>query len=161
MRKGEEPVVTQTSEHAIRALLFLAQRPEGEAVSAERIAQALGAPANYLSKTLNALAKQGLVGSTRGPAGGFRLRVPPAQLTLAEVVATFDDVRPRPMCLLGDRPCDARHPCRAHAAWDRVNAAMRHPLHATTLADLLAPGDTEDLSAAGTPGGGDRAAQAA
>lgn len=154
-------MVTQTSEHAIRALLFLAQRPEGEHVAAERIAQALGAPANYLSKTLNALAKQGLVGSTRGPAGGFRLRVPPAQVTLAEVVATFDDVRPKPMCLLGDRPCDARHPCRAHAAWDRVTTAMRHPLHATTLADLLAPVISEDHSADGTTDGGNRAAIAA
>ncbi|HEU4556686.1 MAG TPA: Rrf2 family transcriptional regulator [Longimicrobium sp.] len=154
-------MVTQTSEHAIRALLFLAQRPEGEHVPAERIAQALGAPANYLSKTLNALAKQGLVGSTRGPSGGFRLRVPPAQVTLAEVVDTFDDVRPKPMCLLGDRPCDAAHPCRAHAAWDRVTAAMRHPLHATTLADLLAPAGSEDLSATDPIGGGDRAALAA
>ena len=78
--------------------------------------------ANYLAKTLNALAKEGIVGSTRGPQGGFRLRIPPAQVTLAEVVETFDDVRPRALCLLGDRPCDERHPCRAHAAWTRVCA---------------------------------------
>ena len=155
-------MVTQTSEHAIRALLFLAQRPEGESVSAERIAQALGAPANYLAKTLNALAKEGIVGSTRGPQGGFRLRIPPAQVTLAEVVETFDDVRPRPICLLGDRPCDGRHPCRAHAAWDRVLTGMRAPLSATTLADLLAPIDDEtEFSAAGSSGRDDLAAMAA
>lgn len=156
-------MVTRTSEHAIRALLFLAQRPEGETVPAERIAQALGAPANYLSKTLSALARQGLVGSTRGPAGGFRLRVPAGQVTLAEVVETFDDVRPRRMCLLGDRPCDGLHPCRAHEAWSRVCAAMHAPLGATTLADLLLPPDGHDIefSAAAPAAGGDRAALAA
>ena len=154
-------MVTQTSEHAIRALLFLAQHPEAECVPADRIARALGAPANYLAKTLNALAKQGIVSSTRGPAGGFRLRIPPAQVTLAEVVDTFGDVRPRALCLLGDRPCDGQHPCRAHDAWSRVCAAMRAPLGATTLADLLSPLDIEESSAAGTPGGGDRVAIAA
>jgi len=156
-------MVTQTSEHAIRALLFLAQRPEGETVPAERIAQALGAPANYLAKTLNALAKQGLVGSTRGPAGGFRLRVPAGQVTLAEVVEVFDDVRPRRMCLLGGRPCDGLHPCRAHEAWSRVCAAMRAPLGATTLADLLvpAPGYGIEFNAAAQAGGDVRAALAA
>ena len=154
-------MVTQTSEHAIRALLFLAQRPEGESVSAERIAQALGAPANYLAKTLNVLAKQGLVSSTRGPAGGFRLRVPAGQVTLAEVVETFDDVRPQRMCLLGGRPCDGLHPCQAHAAWTRVRAAMRAPLGATTLADLLAPEHQIEFSAAGEAGSDVRAALAA
>ncbi|HET7464655.1 MAG TPA: Rrf2 family transcriptional regulator [Longimicrobium sp.] len=156
-------MVTQTSEHAIRALLYLAQRPDGETVPAERIAQALGAPANYLAKTLNALAKHGLVSSTRGPAGGFRLRVPAGQVTLAEVVETFDDVRPRQMCLLGDRPCDGLHPCRAHEAWSRVCAAMHAPLGTTTLADLLVPAGEHEIefSAAAAAAGDVRAALAA
>ena len=154
-------MVTQTSEHAIRALLFLAQRPEGDCVPADRIAQALGAPANYLAKTLNVLAKQGLVSSTRGPAGGFRLRVAPARLTLARVVEAFDEPRPRATCLLGDHPCDAARPCRAHAAWSGVCAAMRAPLGATTLADLLSPQEPHDFSAAGRSGVDPRAALAA
>ncbi|HSU13804.1 Rrf2 family transcriptional regulator [Longimicrobium sp.] len=154
-------MVTRTSEHAIRALLFLARHSGGECVPAERIARALGAPANYLSKTLNALARQGIVSSTRGPAGGFRLRRHPARVTLAEVVATFDDARPRAVCLLGDRPCDGLHPCRAHAAWSRVCAEMRAPLGATTLAGLLEPSEIEEISAAGTSGRDDRVAIAA
>ena len=65
-------MLSQTSEHAIRAVLFLAQQ-HGEPVSADRVAGALGAPANYLGKTLNMLARRGLLASSRGPAGGFRL----------------------------------------------------------------------------------------
>ena len=79
-------MLNQTTEHAIRALLYLAQRPAGEAVPAERIARALGAPANYLGKTLSALARHGLVSSTRGPAGGFRLRPAADEIALARVV---------------------------------------------------------------------------
>src|SRR6476659_8558089 len=105
-------MLSQTSEHAIRALLFLAQRPAGEAVPATRIATALGAPANYLAKTLNALARTGMVASTRGPFGGFRLARPADRITLAEVDDSFGELRPAATCLLGGRPCDACAPCR-------------------------------------------------
>ena len=132
-------MLSQTTEHAIRALLFLAQRPAGEAVPATRIAAALGAPANYLAKTLNALARTGLIASTRGPAGGFRLRRAAGEITLAEVDASFGELRPAAVCLLGDRPCDGRFPCAAHARWTSVCDQLRAPLRATTLADLFDP----------------------
>jgi Rrf2 family protein len=147
-------MLSQTSEHAIRALLFLAQRAEGEAVPASRIAAALGAPANYLAKTLNALARQGLIASTRGPAGGFRLRRPAGRITLAEVDDAFGEVRLQATCMLGDRPCSGRAPCRAHARWEQVCEQVRAPLRSTTIADLLHPQPVEiDAGAnAGTSG---------
>lgn len=130
-------MLSQTSEHAIRALLYLAQRPAGEVVPAERIARALGAPANYLAKTLNALARQGLVSSTRGPAGGFALRGAAEDITLAAVVEAFGEQRGPATCMLGDRPCSERTPCAAHVRWTAVQCAMRAPLHTTSIADLL------------------------
>lgn len=144
-------MLSQTSEHAIRALLFLARHPEGEPVPADRVARALGAPANYLGKTLNVLARQGLVASTRGPAGGFRLRRAAGQITLAEVVDAFGEARPAALCLMGDRPCDQARPCDAHHQWTAVTCAMRSPLQTTTIADLLAPPRTA-LNTAGLAG---------
>jgi Rrf2 family protein len=142
MRKGDE-MLSQTSHHAIRALLFLAQRPEGELVPATRIAAALGAPANYLAKTLNALARNGLIASTRGPAGGFRLARSAADITLAEIDDCFGEVRPAAVCLLGDRSCDAGHPCTAHARWCAMQEQVRAPLFSTTLAALLSAAEPE------------------
>ena len=130
-------MLSQTTEHAIRALLYLAGHADGETVSAERIAQALGAPANYLAKTLKTLAKHRLVTGTRGPSGGFRLAMPAA-------VAEVFEAEPRiAACLLGDRPCDALHPCAAHYRWLAVRESTRAPLRRTTLADLLDPTDFE------------------
>src|SRR5438128_1725977 len=103
-------MITQTTEHAVRALLFLAQRPPGEAVSADRIAQALGAPGNYLGKTLNVLARRGILSSNRGPQGGFRLARRPGDITLAEIADVIAEPRAHAICLLGDRPCSDRTP---------------------------------------------------
>lgn len=146
-------MLSQTSEHAIRALLYLAQHPAGEAVPAERIARALGAPANYLAKTLNALARHGLVSSTRGPAGGFRLRGAASDITLAAVVEAFGETRIQATCMLGDRPCSAATPCAAHVRWTEVQGAIRAPLRTTSIADLLDPSPRAGLHAAGTDAG--------
>lgn len=130
-------MLSQTAEYAVRAALYLARMGGERPIPAEAIARALGAPANYMSKTLHQLAKAGLVEGQRGPAGGFRLAVDPAELTIARIAETFESPRIRPVCLLGDRPCDAREPCDAHARWSAMTAAMQAPLAETTLRDLL------------------------
>ncbi len=133
-------MLSQTSEHAIRAVLYLARQAPGEHVPADRIARALGAPGNYLGKTLQLLARRGLLASTRGPAGGFRLVRGAGQIALAAVVHAVDDAPRAPaVCLLGNRPCRAAAPCAAHARWSGVQRDLWAPLHRTTIADLLDP----------------------
>jgi Rrf2 family iron-sulfur cluster assembly transcriptional regulator len=117
-------------------LIYLARQRGGAAVSAEHVAEALGAPANYLGKTLNVLARQGLLASTRGPGGGYRLARAANEVTLAEVVAPFSEGRAQAICLLGDRPCSNAAPCAAHHRWIRLSEEMSEPLARTTIADL-------------------------
>ncbi len=145
-------MLSQTSEHAIRAVLFLAQQPHGQPVGAERVARALGAPANYLGKTLNTLARRGLLASTRGAAGGFRLVDAPERIALADVVAAVSDgPRPRAVCLLGNRPCGGSSPCAAHAGWSAVQQDLWEPLRRTTIADLMDPKSPAEPVSASLP----------
>ena len=130
-------MLSSTSDYALRAILVLAQATDGRPLRADQIARATASPANYLAKTLNALAKAGLVHSTRGPFGGFVLAVPAAQLSLAQIIDCFDEPRPQTRCLLGNAPCDSRHPCSAHQRWTAIKDARRAALADTTVADLL------------------------
>ena len=129
-------MLSATSDHALRALLVLARARR--VMRADEIAKATGAPQNYMAKTLNALARAGIVASARGPAGGFALAVPAASLSLARVVDLFETPRAQTRCMLGNAPCDPAHPCAAHDCWTRVMRARREPLLFTTVADLLA-----------------------
>jgi Rrf2 family protein len=131
-------VLSSTADYALRAVLLLALCDPGSRLRADEIAESLGAPRNYLAKTLHALAKAGIVRSTRGPQGGFALAVAPSRLTLARVVDLFDGPRARPRCMLGDAPCDEARPCAVHQRWTAILAAQRTPLTATTVAELLA-----------------------
>ena len=139
-------MLSHTADYALRAILVLAREGGRRPLPAEAIAEATGAPRNYLAKTLNALAKAGLVASTRGPQGGFRLAVAPETLTLAGVIDLFDEPSPHERCLLGARPCDPAHPCAAHQRWTAITAARRAPLATTTVADLLGGGDRPDAA---------------
>jgi len=137
-------MLSQTAQHALRATAFLAQWGRKEPVSADRVARALGAPRNYLGKTLHALTKAGLVEGVRGPAGGYRLLADPSRLSIAELIDAVEEPGTRTMCLLRDRPCDSAHPCRAHDRWVGLERSVRGPLQATTLRDLL--GEPEPTS---------------
>jgi Rrf2 family transcriptional regulator, iron-sulfur cluster assembly transcription factor len=130
-------VISSTSDYALRALLVLARRRGLGPVRADEVADATGAPRNYMAKTLNALAKAGIVSSLRGPAGGFTLVAEPAALPIARVVDLFETPRAHPRCLLGAGPCDPTRPCAAHQRWTSVAEARRAPLASTTIADLL------------------------
>ena len=134
-------MLSRTAEHALRALLVLARREDAQPMPAEAIAELTGTPANYLGKTLNTLAKAGLLRCIRGPAGGFALAVPAESITVARIADVFTEPPANPRCLLGTGACDAAAPCAAHRRWKRLCAAARAPLIATTLADLLADVD--------------------
>ncbi|MFY7924094.1 MAG: RrF2 family transcriptional regulator [Gemmatimonas sp.] len=130
-------MLSTTAEHALRAVLLLARHDGATSLSADAIAVEIGAPRNYLAKTLNALAKAGVVHSARGASGGFTLAIPSEQLTLARIIAPFDDHARTPACLLRNRSCDPSNPCAVHARWTAIvgHAAVR--LAQTTIAELL------------------------
>jgi Rrf2 family protein len=130
-------MLSQTAEHALRALLYLAQQPEGRLVPANRIAGAIGAPANYLGKTLQGLAVAGLVRGTRGRVGGYMLQVPASAITVADVIAAFETGDRDDRCLLGDRACSSTKPCGAHQRWQMAQQKARFSVGRITIRDLL------------------------
>jgi Rrf2 family protein len=130
-------VLSTTADHALRALLVLANFGAGRPLPAETLAGLTGAPANYLAKTLNQLTRAGLLTSTRGPNGGFALAIPPEAISIASIADVFAEPVAESRCLLGTGACDANRPCTAHDVWNRVQQSAREPLIQTTLANLL------------------------
>jgi Rrf2 family protein len=130
-------MLSRTEEHAVRAIVVLATQYGKRAVSAEEIASIIGAPRNYLSKTLNALARHGIPTGVRGPGGGFSLAVAPDVLTVADVVQVFADSKAAgARCLLRAAACDPTRPCSAHPRWAAITIVAREPMLRTTISEL-------------------------
>lgn len=128
-------MLSQTVEYALRATLFVARR-HPQAVPVNEIADGTAAPRGYLAKILSELARAGILGSTRGPGGGFRLAKTPDGLALADVVHAIDGTGER-RCLLGHGKCGENPGCTAHARWAPIAHEMDAFFGKTTLADLL------------------------
>jgi Rrf2 family protein len=76
--------LSSKSQYACLAMLQLAQEhAAGEPVQAPRIAERQGIPSTFLVQILHDLKCAGLVTSTRGAAGGYRLSRSPGEITLA------------------------------------------------------------------------------
>ena len=85
-------ILSQTAVYALKAVMYLAEVERGVPIRVDQMAKELDVPRNYLSKILHALARTGLLGSTRGPKGGFQLVAKPDELYLSEIVGHFDEV---------------------------------------------------------------------
>ncbi len=122
------------------ALLHLAGAAvRGRPVSAASIAARHRIPAALLGKVMQDLARNGLVESVKGVAGGYQLRQAPAKVTLGDVVAAMDG----PIQLAGCQSgcdCDQRRDCTVRAPLLRLNDAVVAPFERITLADLKAGG---------------------
>lgn len=130
-------MLSQTAEYALRTVLYLAAGQQDELRRASEVAEALDLPQNYLSKTLHLLARAGVLTSSRGKHGGFRLTKNPSRITLAEVVEPFDGPTGSRTCLLGRTACSDSDPCPAHGRWKSVSGEVATFFRETTVGDLL------------------------
>ncbi len=130
-------MLSVTTEYALRALTELARVPKGDALLGRELAKTAHIPAKYLSKIMLTLRNAGLVSTTRGMGGGYRLLRGPDAVRLNDVVRIFEGGGSKPTCLLDStRKCNEQHPCSAHPMFHDVQMAYHRFLRETTLGDL-------------------------
>ena len=129
-------ILSQTAIYALKATLSLAGSDATGPITVDEIARRMDVPRNYLSKILHALARGGVLVSTRGPGGGFRLAHPANEITLSAVIRHFNDSPSDSSCLLGRTECSDSDPCAAHAQWKDVATAVRNFFDKTSIAEL-------------------------
>ena len=124
-------------DYAVRAAVELAAVAP-ESLTSDRIAQAQGIPARFLQAILGDLQHARLVTSQRGREGGYRLALPPSEVSIARVMRVeqgfLADVH-------GQRPEDVEYPGAAAAlagVWVAAREAYRRVLENVTLADVVA-----------------------
>lgn len=84
--------VVQLSEAASIALhaMILVARSKGDSVNVDKIAESTGTSRHHVAKVMQRLSKNGFVGSSRGPNGGFYLNLKPEKLNLLEIYEAIE-----------------------------------------------------------------------
>jgi Rrf2 family transcriptional regulator, cysteine metabolism repressor len=126
--------ISAKAEYACLAVLSLArQGPEAAPLRIREISREHGIPERYLVQILIQLKGAGLVASTRGAAGGYRLARPAARISLSEILTAVDGADNT----RGDSSGTKRPTASVLASvWESVRAAERVVLDHTTIAQL-------------------------
>lgn len=147
-------------EWALHCCTILGGLPPERYIPAKALSEFHGVPKEYLSKALQGLSQAGIVETTLGKAGGYRLARPAAAITFLDIVEAVEGQRSTFACseIRANNPCrpashrDSGACAIARVMWD-ADQAWRRSLAAVRLSDLAemlraeVPGDILDNSA--------------
>jgi Rrf2 family protein len=130
-------------EYALRALVVLGLNYEPRhrpVVRIQTISEQQHIPKRFLEQILNDLKSVGIVESKRGLAGGYRLRLPPEQITLAEVIRSIEGPL-APIRCVSERfyrkcSCPDEERCGVRSVMKDVRDAIVNVLGTVTVAGL-------------------------
>ena len=127
-------------EYGLRCLLQVVAHGGSRPLNIPEIAESEGLSTEYTGKLMRALRQGGLVQSTRGPGGGYRLVRPATETTPWDVIQAlggpffkedFCETHPGQL-----RDCIHTRDCSVRVLWQRVEGAVRTVLESVSLADL-------------------------
>jgi Rrf2 family protein len=141
--------ITARVDYAVRAAVELAAAAPGS-LTCDKIAVAQNVPSRFLQAILGDLQHARLVVSQRGREGGYRLALPPSEISIARVMRVEQGFLAE---VHGQRPEDVCYPGAAAplaSVWVAAREAYRRVLEQVTLADVVAgrfPGHVAELIA--------------
>lgn len=106
---------SQAAKYAIKSVIYIwTQSLEDRKVGAKEIGSSIGAPEAFTAKILQNLTKAKIIGSIKGPNGGFFTNETHAKYTLKDVVKIVDGDHLFSGCSLGLPKCSESNPCPLH-----------------------------------------------
>lgn len=131
-------MISHTSKYAIRAIIYLGlySSPDKKA-GIKKIAEELDIPSPFLGKILQILVKQQVLGSTKGPHGGFYLNKSAIDIPLMEIIEIMDGKDILNDCVIRTAPCDPDNPCSVHHKLAPLRGEIKRLFATETIADLV------------------------
>ena len=125
--------ITAKTEYACIAILELASDVSKSPVRIKFIAEKHGIPSRFLVQILLQLKNAGIVDSTRGAAGGYRLIADPTELTIANIIEAVEGKT----STISNIAANQTPICRElNRYWQSLSSEFIQRLEKTTIADL-------------------------
>lgn len=132
---------TSQEEYGLRCMLQLTRYEDNGPLTIEEIAKNECLSTHYVGKLMRILLQGGLVESTRGQKGGYRLTQPAAKVSIAEVLAVLDGpLFKSEFCgkFTGyEDICVHSTECSIRALWRTIDLSVSRILNNTMLKDLV------------------------
>lgn len=129
---------TRHTDYALRVLMFLGLKQDGELATIKEISDRYRISENHLMKVVHRLGQNGLVETVRGRQGGLRLARAPQDIGIGDVVRRCEDDMRLVECFdARTNTCRIASVCALPMVLDEALAAFMAVLDRFTLADLM------------------------
>lgn len=128
---------SKTCGYGLRACVFIAlEGRNGHKLGIQEIAREIESPMYFTGKILQSLVKAKIIGSVKGPNGGFFMpedALPVPVIRILEVLGCDGFFQ---QCALGLRNCSDKHPCPLHVEFKGIRESFRELLTRTSVQQL-------------------------
>jgi Rrf2 family protein len=129
--------LSKKTDYALLALCYLTEVGSDRAANTREIAEKHDIPVELLAKILQRLAKAGLITSTAGPTGGYRLSRTPESISVGTVIEVVDGAPAIAQCFrLDGHACEQLDKCTIRHPLERINARLLQMLNLISLAEI-------------------------
>ena len=128
--------LTTKGRFAVTAMIDLALHDNDGPVALAEISERQKISLSYLEQLFGKLRRKELVGSVRGPGGGYRLAKAPQELSVADIILAVDEPIDATQCG-GKENCRDEQKCITHDLWMELNAHIFEHLRAVTLGEMV------------------------
>lgn len=128
--------LTTKGRYAVTAMLDLAIHYDQGPITLADISQRQRISLSYLEQLFSKLRKNGLVESSRGPGGGYKLSRPSEHIYVAQIISAVDDNMDATRCG-GKGNCQDDEPCLTHELWSDLSQQIYSFLNGIDLAQLV------------------------
>lgn len=132
--------ITKWGEYGILCCMYLARNATRHAVGAAEIAKEKVIPLQYTHQILQRLRKGGIISSSRGPQGGYRLSRSSEQINLKQILLAVEGVTFEVICDV-NKTCPRRDSsCKLSPIWRGLQKEVDKILESKTLAGIINEG---------------------
>ncbi len=128
--------ISSRCEYGLRAMIYLARTVSADPVPLTEIARREDMPIAFLERILARLREGGLVASTRGASGGYRLSRSAGTISVADIVTAIEGPLSLVGCLPDEGGCARAGCCASQAVWRRLDDAISRALGDISLDEL-------------------------
>ncbi len=129
-------LITKHTDYAARALIYLARAGE-RFVPSREISENEGIPLTFLRRIIQQLAREGLIETREGKAGGARLAVRPDKIELPRLIELFQGKVSLAECIFRRKICPNRARCVLRARILKIEDLVLGELAGITIGGLV------------------------
>ena len=121
--------------YGLRAICYIAENQEKGFIPVSEISENLNLSENYLEQLVRMLKKDGLIKSSRGPKGGYKINRDLESITIGQILRSLEGDMTTSECVSGKVNCNDK--CDAYDLFTKLDYIINQAVDSITLENIV------------------------